>query len=107
MGFHFMGVPLDALLSVLEEFQAMLPPTGFAVGKWSIADAAIAPFLTRLVMALKHNLGTFTPEAAKQGLEAFGSPKFARLRQYYKDLVGRPSMAKTWDEVCITYQPTK
>ncbi|KAI0327598.1 hypothetical protein GY45DRAFT_1347646 [Cubamyces sp. BRFM 1775] len=101
MGFHFMGVPLDALLSVLEEFQAMLPPTGFVVGRWSIADAAIAPLLTRLFMALKYNLGTFTPEVAKQGLEAFESPRFDRLRQYYKDLVGRPSMSKTWDEEAV------
>ncbi|KAH9900799.1 thioredoxin-like protein [Cubamyces lactineus] len=101
LSFHFSAVPLEALLAVLEEIQAKLPPTGFAVGDWSIADAAIAPLLVRLKTALKYNLGTFTPETAKQGLAALESPRFARLRQYYKDLVGRPSMSKTWDEDAV------
>ncbi|KAJ3013333.1 hypothetical protein NUW54_g1624 [Trametes sanguinea] len=35
LGFIFLGEPLESILAVLEEFQAMMPPTGFAVGAHS------------------------------------------------------------------------
>ncbi|OSD02580.1 glutathione transferase omega class [Trametes coccinea BRFM310] len=99
MGFRFFGGSLESLLVVLEEFQAMLPPTGFVVGEWSIADAAFSPILVRLVFLLSTGLGNFARETGREGVEAFESPRFARLRQYYGDVIARPSMATTWDEV--------
>lgn len=69
------------------------------MGEWSIADAATMPVLTRLHMSLKYNVGLLKPGVAKEALEVFESPKYARLHRYIEDNMARPSMAKTWDEV--------
>ncbi|KAI9061580.1 glutathione transferase omega class [Trametes sanguinea] len=98
MGFIFLGASLDSTLAVLEEFQAMLQPTGFVVGEWSIADATFVPILARLYLVLETGLGNFTPEVAQEALEALRSPRFERLQQYWDDITARPSMAKTWNE---------
>ncbi|KAI9061579.1 glutathione transferase omega class [Trametes sanguinea] len=98
LGFLFLGEPLESILGVLEEFQAKMPPTGFAVGEWSIADAAFIPTLARLRLMIKTGLGNFTPEVAKEGMEALQSPRFARLQKYWEDIAARPSMLKTWNE---------
>ncbi|KAL7283924.1 hypothetical protein ACG7TL_001196 [Trametes sanguinea] len=98
MGFIFLGASLDSTLAVLEDFQAMLPPTGFVVGEWSIADATFIPILARLHMVLRTGLGNILPEVAKEGVEALRSPRFARLKQYWDDITARPSTAKTWNE---------
>ncbi|KAI9061558.1 glutathione transferase omega class [Trametes sanguinea] len=99
MGFRFLGEPIEGLLAVLDEFQGMLPPTGFVVGEWSIADAAFSPLLARFLLLLSTGLGNFPRETGREGLEAFESPRFARLRRYYEDVMARPSMLQTWDEV--------
>ncbi|CDO72824.1 hypothetical protein BN946_scf185002.g9 [Trametes cinnabarina] len=99
LGFLFLGEPLESILGLLEEFQAMLPPTGFVAGEWSIADAAFIPILARLRLMLETGLGNFTPEVAQAGVEALHSPRFARLQRYYEDIAARPSMSKTWNEV--------
>lgn len=87
------------LLAGLEDIQALLPPTGYVVGEWSIADAAVMPLLTRIRMALRYALGMLDPAATKEALDIFESPKFARLHQYIDENMARPSMVKTWDEV--------
>lgn len=102
VGFLFQGVPLTDLLAGLHEFQGKLPPTGFAVGEWSIADAAALPILLRLQLALKEGLGLCKPEDMKEAYAAIfepQSPKFARLRQYIDDNLARPSVARSWDPV--------
>ncbi|KAJ3013332.1 hypothetical protein NUW54_g1625 [Trametes sanguinea] len=98
MGFIFLGASLGTTLAVLEDFQAMLQPTGFVVGDWSIADATFVPILARLYLVLETGLGNFTPEIAKEALEALRSPRFARLQRYWDDITARPSTAKTWNE---------
>ncbi|CDO77574.1 hypothetical protein BN946_scf184926.g11 [Trametes cinnabarina] len=90
--FMYLGGPLEAFLAGLEELQGMLCPTGFIAGEWSIADAAFSPILARIMLALTSDLGTFVSEAAKEALQAFESPRFARLRQYYRAVMARPSM---------------
>lgn len=101
MGAAFMGAPMDGLISVLEAFQAMLPKEGgYAVGeRWSIADAAFTPLLVRIDGVLEQNPPTMAPGVAAQALEVLRSERFARLQQYKRDNVARPSMGKTYDEV--------
>ncbi|KAI0360301.1 thioredoxin-like protein [Trametes cingulata] len=98
LSFMFLNAPAEPLLSVLESLQAMLPPTGFVAGAWSIADAAFVPVLIRLELNLKNGLGAYKPEVGKEALEAFQSTRFARLRQYLEDNKARPSMAKSFEE---------
>lgn len=101
LGFMFATVSADDMLALLETIQGMLPPTGYVVGEWSIADAAFSPILLRLVHSLENGLGMFTPETVKQSQDAFNSPRFDRLRKYLEDNVARPSMSKTYDRVSV------
>ena len=103
-GFIFgLGVPVEGLLGVMEGLQRMLPAEGFAVGAWSIADAAVMPILMRLGQILDSNPPTIKEDAANQAREALASPQFARIRKYIADNVARPSMAKTWDKVSFLH----
>ncbi|OBZ77478.1 hypothetical protein A0H81_02702 [Grifola frondosa] len=91
-----------------EALQALLPPSGYAVGEWSIADAALTPVLKFAEMALENGIGTFTEDAGKQALETFRSPKFARLQKYLEDVKARPSFEESYHEVsnicyCLNY----
>ncbi len=100
VGFLFQEVPLQDLLAGLDDFQARLPPTGFAVGEWSIADAAALPVLLRLQLALKEGLGLRQPEVLKEAYATiFESPKYARLRRYIDNNLARPGVASSWDPV--------
>ncbi|KAI9061581.1 glutathione transferase omega class [Trametes sanguinea] len=101
VGFLFLRAPLEDLLAVFEELQAALPPTGFAVGEWSIADACLIPVLLRVRSLLENAMGHYPAEVAKEGVDALRSPRFARLQQYYEDVMARPSTAKTWDEETV------
>ena len=49
------------MIKGFKEIQALLPETGFAVGEWSLADAAIAPFIAWLFVALENDLGLYAP----------------------------------------------
>ena len=102
VGFAFLGAPAEGLYAVLEKLQGLLPPEGgFVVGKWSLADAAFAPLIMRLETILSMNVPTITPPgAAEKMLKTLRSERFARLQQWKRDIVARPSMAKTYDEVC-------
>ncbi len=42
--FVFTRGSVDEILAAVEEMQALLPAAGFAVGQWSIADAALCRF---------------------------------------------------------------
>ncbi|KAH9848998.1 thioredoxin-like protein [Lenzites betulinus] len=99
--FWCMNGPAEDAHSVLEALQAMLPPTGFAAGEWSIADATFVPILMRWVISIETGLGTFTPESRKESLDAYHSPRFERLRKYFEDNFARPSMSKCYDEAAV------
>ncbi|TFY69787.1 hypothetical protein EVG20_g3005 [Dentipellis fragilis] len=94
------GTTSDAILKDLKTLQKLLPPgSGFAVGDFSIADAAVAPFIGRLEVYLRNDLGMFAAgEGPKMYKEIFESAEFARLQQYWKDVVARPSFKATFDE---------
>ena len=97
----FLGEGIEPLLLELEKFQAALPPTGFAIGEYSIADCAVAPFFVRMMVFLRHGIGRFSPENRAKLTEAFASEKFARFRKYIEDVENRPNFQKIWDEVSL------
>ncbi|KAI0824921.1 thioredoxin-like protein [Trametes gibbosa] len=86
------------LLEGLEAVQARLPATGFAVGGWSNADAAVAPFLVRVEMLLKNDLGVFPVGEGLKVYKELQDTKFARLRKYLEDVKEYPTFKATWDE---------
>ena len=98
-GFQQRGGSEDDVIKAFEVIQSLLSPTGFAVGEYSLADIAIAPFLARFDVSLRNELGNFPEGAGSAILETLRSPRFARLQKYFEDLKSRPSFQRTFDEV--------
>ncbi|KAI0367968.1 thioredoxin-like protein [Pilatotrama ljubarskyi] len=94
----FLGKPVEGILQALQKLQNALPPTGFAAGEWSIADAAVAPFVTRLELFLRTRLGAYSEEDWKKLLEALDSDKFSRITHYIRDIREGPSFKKSWGD---------
>ena len=92
------SIPTPALPS-LEAFQALLVPSGYAVGPWSIADIVVAPMMVRFIRLAGYEIGKYPMGEGKKLLKALAEPRFARLLQYYELLWQRPSVQATWDEV--------
>ncbi|KLO10067.1 glutathione S-transferase [Schizopora paradoxa] len=104
--FAFMarGESPDALISGLETIQSLLPEgKKFAVGdEFTIADAAIAPFLTRIATTLGNDIGVYEEGQGKKVYETiWKSPKFAKLQKYYENLTERSSVRETYNEQLI------
>ena len=99
----FLGKNIDSFLQAIEKLQGALPSTGFAVGQYSLADIAVAPFLVRMMLFLNEGLGGYSEEDFKKLQEALGSEKYARFRQYIEDIKERPSFKKSWDEVGVLF----
>ncbi|GLB39376.1 putative glutathione [Lyophyllum shimeji] len=97
------GEPVANILSAVEKIQALLPSDGFAVGpEFTIADAALAPFLARLEIILKNDFGAFEEGTGKEAYELLESnPKYARYRQYSCDIKARDSFEKTFPEEAV------
>lgn len=94
-----MGKSPTLVVDVLRTLQSRLPEEGFAVGEWSIADIAAAPFLARFVMLLENDLGKYPVGEGKKAFEALKQPEFGRIMRYLDDLKARPSFKATYDEV--------
>ncbi|KAI0671835.1 thioredoxin-like protein [Trametes maxima] len=99
----FLGKPVEGVLQALEKLQGALPPArGFAVGEFSIADAAVAPFITRMMLFLREGLGAYAEENWQKLRDATEGARFARIMQYVRDVHERPSFKKTWgDDVSL------
>lgn len=95
------GEDPEQLVQAYEAVQALLPPQGFAIGEFSAADIAIAPFLARIELNLANDLGGFPADQGEgpKILELLRAPKLARLQQYFKDIQARPSFVTTFDKV--------
>ncbi|KAI0336579.1 thioredoxin-like protein [Cubamyces sp. BRFM 1775] len=88
-----------ALLEGLEALQARLAPNGFALGEqWTNADSAVAPFLVRIDLMLKNDIGKFPQSEGLKVLEVYQGPKFARLTKYIEDIRESSLFKGTWDE---------
>ncbi|KAG6843460.1 hypothetical protein H0H93_000918, partial [Arthromyces matolae] len=54
------GEPVEKVLESIEKIQSLLPNEGYAIGsQFTIADAAVAPFLARLEVILAEGIGAF------------------------------------------------
>jgi len=97
------GEPTEKILAALEKIQTFLPSEGFVIGPdFTIADAAIAPFLARVEVVLKHDVGKFDAGTGPKAYDALVSDsKFARYRKYFDSIKARDSFKKTWDEGAV------
>ncbi|CAL1708519.1 unnamed protein product [Somion occarium] len=98
----------EGLFKGIEELQALLPEKGYAVGDWSIADAAWTPFIARLLAALELDVGAYAVGEGPETLKTLLSDaRFARFQQYWKDVSSRPSFTSTFDKEYIKSAFTK
>ncbi|KAI0076544.1 hypothetical protein K474DRAFT_1684794 [Panus rudis PR-1116 ss-1] len=87
----------EQVFKAFEDLQALLPEKGYVVGEWSIADAAWAPFVARLLLLLELDLGVYPAGEGPKTLETIlKDPKFARVQQWWKDVSSRQSFTSTF-----------
>ena len=99
-GVQFRNAPVEDLYAALEYLQSLLPAeSGFAIGEFSAADIAIAPFLARMRITFLNDIGAFPEGEGKKVWATITSGRFARLAQYMDDLFARESFKATFDEV--------
>lgn len=97
---HLRGESPEIIVSAIEVLQDLLPTEGYAVGEWSIADAAVVTFVARAEVGLKNDLGAYDEGTGKKAWDTLEtSPKFERFRKWYADVKGRKSFQDTYDEV--------
>ncbi|TFK63623.1 glutathione S-transferase [Pluteus cervinus] len=98
-GFAFRGEPVDNFWTAIEAIQPLILGK-YAVGdEFTIADAALIPFVARGKVALKYDIGKFEVGA---GLKAYDvlqtDPRFEKFRRYIADVEARDSFKSTFDE---------
>ncbi|KAF9497877.1 glutathione S-transferase [Pleurotus eryngii] len=106
MGFVARGEPFDNLLKGFEALQSLLPPADkgpFALGsQFSIADAAVLPFIARLYVAMKNDIGGFAKGVGPASLKILQEDeKYKRFKAYVNTLFERESFKKTFHEDVI------
>ncbi|KAF8191244.1 hypothetical protein BJ912DRAFT_1022104 [Pholiota molesta] len=79
------------------EDPAAIFKAGYAVGQWSIADAAVTPFFARAEVSLKNDIGVYEEGKGKATWETLETdPKYARFRKYFNDVKNRDSFKETF-----------
>ncbi|KAJ7148101.1 glutathione S-transferase [Mycena crocata] len=94
------GQPFEPFWDALDALQALLPADKtFAVGdEFTAADIAIAPFLARMEVWLKNDIGAFKEgEGKKAAAYFFEGQRFARLVKYFEAIKARESFKSTFD----------
>jgi glutathione S-transferase len=95
----------QAFVAAAAEFQELLPHNAqFAVGDhFTIADAALAPFIGFWELFSRHDIGKFAEGTGPRvHQELFESERFARLQKYYANISSRESFKNCFDVVCPT-----
>ena len=94
----------DKFIEALAEVQEMLSPGGFAVGdRFTIADAAIAPFLGRWELLFRNDVGRFAEGTGTRVYEVlFQSERFGRLQKYFGKISSRQSFKNSFDSVRVS-----
>ncbi|KAK7059898.1 serine carboxypeptidase [Favolaschia claudopus] len=93
------GQAFEPLWDALEEIQKLLPADKpYAIGdEYTAADIAITPFLARMEVWLKNDIGAYKAGEGKKAAEYFYScDRFARLVKYYETIKGRESFKATF-----------
>ncbi|KAJ6570997.1 glutathione S-transferase [Mycena vulgaris] len=94
------GQSFDAVWDALEALQSLLPADKpFVVGdEFTAADIAIAPFLARMEVVLKNDIGAYKAgEGTKAAEYFFAGGRFARLLQYFAAIKARESFKTTFN----------
>ncbi|KAJ6599759.1 glutathione S-transferase [Mycena vulgaris] len=94
------GQSFDAFWDALDALQRLLPADKtFAVGdEFTAADISITPFLARMEVWLKNDIGAFKEGEGKKAAEYFFSGgRFARFVKYYEAIKARESFKETFD----------
>ncbi|KAI8971285.1 hypothetical protein BD414DRAFT_469792 [Trametes punicea] len=94
--------PIEDFYNALEHLQSLLPPQGFAVGDFSIADIAVMSFLARTRVTLLNDVRKFSKDEGEKIWATITSGKFARIGKYMDDLFARESFKATFDEAYVT-----
>jgi len=108
--FFFRGESPDAFIAAVAEIQDLLPPAvQFAVGDhFTIADAAIAPFLGRWEVHLRNDVGKFAEGTGPRVYEElFLSERFGRLQKYFANISSRESFKNSFDSVRMLFGPVR
>ncbi|KAH9029351.1 hypothetical protein EDB83DRAFT_2555108 [Lactarius deliciosus] len=98
--FILRGESPDAFIAAVAEIQELLPPAAqFAVGDhFTIADAALAPFLGRWELLLRNDVGKFEEGTGQRVYEElFQSERFVRLQKYFASISSRESFKNIID----------
>jgi glutathione S-transferase len=91
------GVDPEPILSAIE---AIPEKEGYAIGKWSIADAAVTPFFARAEVLLKNDIGKYDVGKGKAvWAKVEEDSKYARFRKYLADVKERDSFKETFHPV--------
>jgi len=86
-----------AFIEAIEVLQNLLPKEGYAIGEWSIADAAVTPFLARAEISFTNDLGKFEAGKGKATWTKLETePQYERFRKYLADVKGRKSFQATF-----------
>jgi glutathione S-transferase len=102
--FFYRGEAPDPFVAAVAEIQDLLPPAAqFAVGDhFTIADAALAPFLGRWELYFRNDVGEFTEGTGPRLYEElFKSERFARLQKLYVNISSRESFKSSFDSVRV------
>ncbi|KAF5335547.1 hypothetical protein D9611_012183 [Ephemerocybe angulata] len=82
------------VMDAIDILQGLLPEEGYVVGEWSIADAAVTPFLARALVSFKHDIGAYDEGAGKKLYDV-------QLCTPMQNVSSRPSFKDTWHEDVI------
>lgn len=106
MEFIFRKGPVDAMFRGLETVQDLLPEDAkYAVSnQFTNADVAAAPFLGRIELLLRNDVGLFSPGEGKKIHEFLSQDsKFKKLWSYIQALKERKSFQETFLEVSMSH----
>ncbi|EIW74797.1 thioredoxin-like protein [Coniophora puteana RWD-64-598 SS2] len=109
VGFIVKGDSYQTVIDGARAVQKLLPDHGkWAIGnQFTIADIALAPFISRIELASKRGVGKYAAGENKLVLDALNSPEFAKLKAYSANLQERPSFKATFDGDYIIGELTK
>lgn len=107
IAFSFRGEAPDNFIEAVAEIQELLSPSGFAVGDhFTIADAALAPFVGRWDLLLRNDVGKYAEGAGPRVHEVlFQNERFVRLQKYFANISSRPSFQNSFDAVRLSQVP--
>ncbi|KZO98838.1 glutathione S-transferase [Calocera viscosa TUFC12733] len=97
-GYATKGAGEEAVIAAINQIVGELDPEGpYVLGKeWSIADTAIAPFVGRLYLIAKNDLGNWKAGEGPKFLEKIEN--IAKWEKYAQALLARPSFKESFPD---------